>query len=187
MIARHRDREVTAVSRAGDQARPLGHGRDLARVHHRGRLPVPGLLVGRDFRWRSDQVCRHARGNLGVLGCDARSRLGPDHRLHRAMRFRSLAEWPRAAGVNEWLPEKLFAQDPKRAPGDVASLDPNWWTRYDDPKEREFKLNAERNNGRAAMMGIVGMMIHEALTGNPLFPLAAEPVTSIDGAWWEAR
>jgi len=88
---------------------------------------------------------------------------------------------------DEWLPEKLFAQDPKRAPGDVASLDPKWWTRYDDPKEREFKLNAERNNGRAAMMGIIGMMIHEALTGNPLFPIPVEPATSIDGAWWEAR
>jgi len=75
----------------------------------------------------------------------------------------------RAVG-NEWLPEKLFAQDPERSPGDVASLDPNFWKRYDDPEEREFKLNAERNNGRAAMMGIVGMIIHEALTGNPLFP-----------------
>jgi len=75
----------------------------------------------------------------------------------------------RAVG-DKWLPEKLFAQDPKREPGNVASLDPNWWKRYDDPKVREFKLNAERNNGRAAMMGIVGMIIHEALTGNPLFP-----------------
>merc|ERR1719414_1336985 len=71
----------------------------------------------------------------------------------------------------QFYSEKLFAQDPKRAPGDVASLDPNWWKRYDDPEQREFKLNAERNNGRAAMMGIVGMMIHEALTGNPLFPI----------------
>jgi len=86
-----------------------------------------------------------------------------------------------------WLPENLFAQDPKRAPGDVASLDPKRWTRYDDPKEREFKLNAERNNGRGAMMGIIGMMIHEALTGNPLFPIPVQPLTSIDGAWWEAR
>jgi len=76
----------------------------------------------------------------------------------------------RAVG-DKWLPEKLFAQDPKREPGNVASLDPNWWKRYDDPKVREFKLNAERNNGRAAMMGIVGMIIHEALTGNPLFPI----------------
>lgn len=36
---------------------------------------------------------------------------------------------------------------------------------------KTWKLNAERNNGRAAMMGIVGMVIHEVLTGNPLFPL----------------
>ena len=32
-------------------------------------------------------------------------------------------------------------------------------------------MNAERNNGRAAMMGILGMLIHEGLTGNPLFPI----------------
>jgi len=76
-----------------------------------------------------------------------------------------------AGAGNEWLPDKLFAQDAERSPGDVASLDPNWWKRYDDPEVREFKLNAERNNGRAAMMGIVGMIIHEALTGNPLFPI----------------
>ena len=33
---------------------------------------------------------------------------------------------------------------------------------------------AVRNNGRAAMVGIIGMMIHEALTGNPLVPLQPE-------------
>ena len=36
---------------------------------------------------------------------------------------------------------------------------------------KTWKLNAERNNGRAAMMGITGMLIHESLTGNPVFPL----------------
>ena len=40
---------------------------------------------------------------------------------------------------------------------------------------KEFKLNAERNNGRAAMMGIIGMMIHEGLTGNPIWPIDYEP------------
>ena len=36
---------------------------------------------------------------------------------------------------------------------------------------KTWKLNAERNNGRAAMMGITGMLIHESLTGNPVFPI----------------
>merc|ERR1719478_1569087 len=38
-------------------------------------------------------------------------------------------------------------------PGDIA-LDS--WVRYDDPEVRTFKLNAERQNGRAAMLGITG-------------------------------
>ena len=37
------------------------------------------------------------------------------------------------------------------------------------------QLNAERNNGRAAMMGIIGMMIHEGLTGNPVWPIPIPP------------
>ncbi len=49
------------------------------------------------------------------------------------------------------------------------------WVRYSDPAVKEFKLNAERNNGRAAMMGIYGMMIHESLTGNPIWPIDYEP------------
>merc|ERR1719217_583890 len=33
--------------------------------------------------------------------------------------------------------------------GDVAGIP---WVRYDDPETKTFKLNAERQNGRAAMM-----------------------------------
>jgi light-harvesting complex I chlorophyll a/b binding protein 1 len=64
----------------------------------------------------------------------------------------------------------VFKQFPDREPGDVA---PDWlpWVRYSDPGTKKFKLNSERNNGRAAMMGIFGMMTNEALTGNPLYPL----------------
>jgi light-harvesting complex I chlorophyll a/b binding protein 1 len=64
----------------------------------------------------------------------------------------------------------IFAQDPDREPGDVVG-DRLPWVRYKDPATRQFKLNSERNNGRAAMMGIFGMMANEALTGNPLYPL----------------
>merc|ERR1711959_473601 len=44
-----------------------------------------------------------------------------------------------------------FASKPQTddaEPGDIA-LDS--WVRYDDPEVRTFKLNAERQNGRAAM------------------------------------
>jgi len=69
----------------------------------------------------------------------------------------------------------IFAQDPSKAPGDVI---PFGWVRYEDKpgfSGKEFKLNAERNNGRAAMMGIAGMTIHEGLTGNPVWPIPVPP------------
>ena len=59
-------------------------------------------------------------------------------------------------------------QDPKKEPGDVGGIS---WIRYDDPEVKKFKLNAERNNGRAAMMGIIGMMTHNALGVDALFPI----------------
>merc|ERR1719164_97808 len=69
----------------------------------------------------------------------------------------------------------ILAQDPKKAPGDVV---PFAWVRYEDVpgfSGKEWKLNAERNNGRAAMMGIIGMLIHEGLTGNPVWPIPVPP------------
>jgi len=87
------------------------------------------------------------------------------------------------------LEVNFFKQDPEKAPGDVVPDD--WaWARYPDGYDvwlgdgstksvgedelilgKTWKLNAERNNGRAAMMGITGMLIHESLTGNPVFPI----------------
>jgi len=69
----------------------------------------------------------------------------------------------------------VLAQKPEKAPGDVI---PFFWVRYPDVpgfSGKEFKLNAERNNGRAAMMGILGMLIHEGLTGNPVWPIPVPP------------
>lgn len=64
----------------------------------------------------------------------------------------------------------IYKQDPDLEPGDVAP-EGYPWVRYDDEEQRLFKLNVERQNGRAAMVGIIGMLIHEALTGNPVFPI----------------
>lgn len=83
----------------------------------------------------------------------------------------------------------LLKQDPAKDAGDVVPE--GWiWARYPDGYDvwlgdgstkqvgedelflgKTWKLNAERNNGRAAMMGITGMIIHEALSGNPIFPI----------------
>merc|ERR1719352_1331749 len=74
----------------------------------------------------------------------------------------------------------ILAQDPAKAPGDVV---PFAWVRYDDApgfSGKEWKLNAERNNGRAAMMGILGMLIHEGLTGNPVWPIPIPPQPVLD-------
>ena len=54
-----------------------------------------------------------------------------------------------------------------KSPGDVAG---DFWVRYDDPEVKTFKLNAERQNGRAAMMGITGCLIHELLGVDALYP-----------------
>jgi len=83
----------------------------------------------------------------------------------------------------------LLKQSPDKAPGDVVP-EGFWWARYPDGYDiwlgdtsakqvgedelflgKTWKLNAERNNGRAAMMGITGMVVHESLTGNPVFPI----------------
>jgi len=80
--------------------------------------------------------------------------------------------WFQIVAFVSFLELAYGAVDPTKEPGDVGGVS---WIRYDDPEVKKFKLNAERNNGRAAMMGITGMLIHEGLTGNPVWPIPVPP------------
>merc|ERR1719428_893897 len=59
------------------------------------------------------------------------------------------------------------AQTDDKEAGDIAI---DSWVRYDDPETKTFKLNAERQNGRAAMLGITGCLVHELLGVDALYP-----------------
>jgi light-harvesting complex I chlorophyll a/b binding protein 1 len=97
--------------------------------------------------------------------------------------------WAQIVLVVALLDNSVLAQDPSKEPGDVGDgtfVQPGKiWVRYDDVpgfSGKEFKLNAERNNGRAAMMGITGMLIHESLTGNPVWPIPVPPQPVLEAA-----
>merc|ERR1719181_2648985 len=71
-------------------------------------------------------------------------------------------EFPLLGGVYWGTPQTI-----DKAPGDICG---EGWFRYEDPEVKTFKLNAERNNGRAAMLGITGCLIHELLGVDALYP-----------------
>merc|ERR1719163_2112680 len=82
-----------------------------------------------------------------------------------------LLGWVQIMALIAALDIAVFRQDPAYPAGDVVQDLPIDWVRYDDPETKKFKLNAERNNGRAAMMGITGMIVHNALGVDSLFPI----------------
>merc|ERR1719284_1332976 len=64
-------------------------------------------------------------------------------------------------------PFSVVAQAPDREVGDIGG---SGWVRYEDPEVKAYKLNVERQNGRAAMLGITGCIIHELLGVDALYP-----------------
>jgi hypothetical protein len=61
----------------------------------------------------------------------------------------------------------VVAQAPDRESGDIGG---SGWVRYEDPEVKAYKLNVERQNGRAAMLGITGCLVHELLGVDALYP-----------------
>jgi len=80
-------------------------------------------------------------------------------------------------------PFSVVAQAPDRESGDIGA---SGWVRYEDPETKAYKLNVERQNGRAAMMGITGCLVHELLGVDALYPTGgfggAAPEPIIDSA-----
>jgi len=78
-------------------------------------------------------------------------------------------------------PFSVVKQTDDREPGDIGA---SGWVRYDDEGEKLYKLNVERQNGRAAMLGITGCLIHELLGVDALYPTGgfegAAPAEIID-------
>merc|ERR1719247_2955378 len=57
------------------------------------------------------------------------------------------------------------AQTVDKEAGDIAA---GGWVCYDDIETKTFKLNAERQNGRAAMLGITGCLLRAPRRRRPL-------------------
>jgi len=85
-----------------------------------------------------------------------------------------IAGWLQIVALIAALDIAVFRQDPGFPAGDCVQDLPIDWVRYDDPEVKTFKLNAERNNGRAAMFGILGMISHSALGQDALFPIISK-------------
>ena len=146
-----------------------------------------GLIEKRDMKRYEVMEIKHGRaamlGFLHVILTSAGARfpgyLSPSAGLKFADVpsgcFASLEALPAASWLQIMLTTCMletgnFGSSPQtddKEAGDIAGIP---WVRYDDPETKTFKLNVERQNGRAAMLGITGCLIHELLGVDALYP-----------------
>jgi hypothetical protein len=147
-----------------------------------------GLIATRDMRRFEVMEIKHGRaamlGFVNVLVTEAGIRFPGYLSKSQDLKFEdipsgcfaSLEALPTAAWLQIMMVTCMAetgyfifsSDDPDKAPGDIGGPS---WVRYDDPQVRTRKLNYERQNGRAAMLGITGCLVHELLGVNALFPI----------------
>jgi len=151
--------------------------------------PLGFLSRGPDAYRRYQEIeIKHGRiamaATLGVIVTEAGFRLPGALSISQGVDFSAvpgdlagaystvpLAGWAQIVAFIAALDIAVFKQLPENDPGDVVQDLQIKWVRYDDPEVKTFKLNVERNNGRAAMFGIIGMISHVALGADALFPI----------------
>ena len=138
-----------------------------------------GLIETRNMDRYTVMEIKHGRaamlGFLHVISVEAGARIPTKECLAApAGLFASLEAVPTAG----WLQIMILtcmqetgyfyaeAQTVDKEAGDIGV----GWVRYDDPEVKAFKLNAERQNGRAAMLGITGCLLHELVGVDALYP-----------------
>jgi len=139
-----------------------------------------GLIETRDMRRYEVMEVKHGRaamlGFLHVIAIEAGIRIPIDDcAAAPAGLIASLEAVPTVGWLQIMLTTCMIetgtfaskAQLDDEEVGDIAGIP---WVRYDDPEVKTFKLNAERQNGRAAMLGITGCLLHELLGVDALYP-----------------
>jgi hypothetical protein len=180
-----------------------GFGGTLGVLPPLGLFDPLGLIETRDMRRYEIMEIKHGRaamlGFLHVIHIEAGVRfegyLSPTNDLKFADVPAGLFASLEAIPTLGWLqimaftlsaetgysgaPFALVKQEDDKEPGDIGGSS---WVRYDDEGEKAYKLNVERQNGRAAMLGITGCLIHELLGVDALYPIggydgaAPEPI-----------
>merc|ERR1719182_506887 len=122
----------------------------LGQITTRGGIHLPG-----DIDFAGDSFDSFPNGWAAINGPDAIPGLG-------------LAQLVGVVGILELgvMKDSANGAAPGEFPGDFrnGSLDFGWDTF--DEETKLFKRGVELNNGRAAMMGILGLMVHEQLGGS---------------------
>jgi len=176
--------QAPVVARSASKAVSMFSEGDLGVLPPLGVYDPLGLIETRDMDRYATMELKHGRaamlGFLHVVFIEAGIRI-PTEECGAAPAgcFASLESMPTAG----WLQIMLFCgmqetgaggessffslAKPDSGDGDIAAIP---WARYDDPEVKTFKLNAERQNGRAAMMGITGCLAHELLGVDALYP-----------------